>query len=76
MYLLKALCQACHEKGIKFVPSGVLIRNFPTDFLVRIAHRTGYKENPYLSGKQCLSKDNIKRLPKHLKKLLEGELRK
>ena len=76
MYLLKALCQVCGKKGIEFFPSGVLIRDFPTDFLVHIAHRTGYKENPYLSGKQRLSKADIKTLPKHLKKLLEGEPRK
>jgi hypothetical protein len=76
MNLLKALCQGCREKGIKLVPPGVLIQDFPTDFLVRIADRTGYKENPYLSGKQRLSKDDIKSLPKHLKKLIEGEPRK
>lgn len=76
LYVLKALCQGCREKGIKFVPSDVLIQDFPTDSLVHIAHYTGYKENPYLSGKQRLSKDDIKSLPKHLKKLLEGEPRK
>jgi hypothetical protein len=68
--LLEALHKACTEANLPFVPSGVSISEWPTDFLANVADHTKYKINPYLSGEKHLTDQMKESLPKHLKKLI------
>jgi hypothetical protein len=70
MHILKALCKACAEKGVPFIPEDVAISEWPVDFLATVAHLTGYKINPYLSGEKHLTDEIKESLPKHLQCLL------
>jgi len=68
--IMEALHKACSETGTPFVPEGVVISEWPPDFLARTAHIVGYKTNPYESGEKHVTDEIRKNLPPHLKKLL------